>query len=269
MTFEGTTYPSNAKRWMNLVEKCFGVLEWPKERKVKLATFLLQGGTEDWWILYAARVGGVNIVMWEGFRKGFQEKFYPHLFVDTKRKEFLNLKQGNMTIAEYENKFIELVKYVISFIMDEEDKSLPLDPLIEEKSTGNTTILKPSEYALFFSSFLVATLPLYLDNQYKWDKIFFTGLNLAHLTRVIVRESSPRVAKIVMSAAAKHLTPVTLELGGTCAAIFNYSFIHSNMKVAAKRIVGGNWGPCTGQACIGIDYALVDDKFALELVKTS
>ncbi|KAA0060285.1 aldehyde dehydrogenase family 3 member F1 [Cucumis melo var. makuwa] len=245
MTFEGTTYPSNAERWMNLVEKCFGVLEWPKERKVKLATFLLQGGTEDWWILYAARVGGVNIVMWEGFRKGFQEKFYPHLFVDTKRKEFLNLKQGNMTIAEYENKFIELVKYVISFIMDEEDKSLPLDPLIEEKSTGNTTILKPSEYALFFSSFLVATLPLYLDNQYK--------------------ESSPRVAKIVMSAAAKHLTPVTLELGGTCAAIFNYSFIHSNMKVAAKRIVGGNWGPCTGQACIGIDYALVEDKFALEL----
>ena len=65
--------------------------------------------------------------------------------------------------------------------------ALPLDPLIEEKSTGNTTILKPSEYALFFSSFLVATLPLYLDNQYKWDKIFFTGLNLAHLTRVIVR----------------------------------------------------------------------------------
>ncbi|TYK16698.1 aldehyde dehydrogenase family 3 member F1 [Cucumis melo var. makuwa] len=147
--------------------------------------------------------------------------------------------------------------------------SLSLDPLIGAISAGNTAVLKPSEYAPVFSSFLVATLPLYLDNkaikvveggadvceqllQYKWDKIFFTG--------------SPKVGRIVMSAAAKHLTPVTLELGGKCPAIFDYSSVHSNMKVAAKRIVGGKWGPCAGQACIGIDYVLVEDKFASELI---
>uniref|UniRef100_A0A9I9DEN7 Aldehyde dehydrogenase n=1 Tax=Cucumis melo TaxID=3656 RepID=A0A9I9DEN7_CUCME len=147
--------------------------------------------------------------------------------------------------------------------------ALSLDPLIGAISAGNTAVLKPSEYAPVFSSFLVATLPLYLDNkaikvveggadvceqllQYKWDKIFFTG--------------SPKVGRIVMSAAAKHLTPVTLELGGKCPAIFDYSSVHSNMKVAAKRIVGGKWGPCAGQACIGIDYVLVEDKFASELI---
>lgn len=83
--------------------------------------FLLQWGVEDWRILYAVRVGGVDFVTWEGFRKGFEEKFYPCLFVDVKRKEFLNTKQGDMTIAEYEKKFTELTKYTISFIIDEKD----------------------------------------------------------------------------------------------------------------------------------------------------
>ncbi|XP_023552079.1 aldehyde dehydrogenase family 3 member F1 [Cucurbita pepo subsp. pepo] len=149
--------------------------------------------------------------------------------------------------------------------------SLALDPLIGAISAGNTAVLKPSEYAPACSSLLAATLPLYLDDkaikvveggadiseqllQQKWDKIFFTG--------------SPSVAKIVMSEAAKHLTPVTLELGGKCPAIFDYSSVLSNMKVAAKRIVGGKWGPCSGQACIGIDYLLVEDKFASELIES-
>ncbi|XP_022136446.1 aldehyde dehydrogenase family 3 member F1 [Momordica charantia] len=149
--------------------------------------------------------------------------------------------------------------------------SLSLDPLIGAISAGNTAVLKPSEYAPACSSLLASTLPLYLDSKaikvmeggadvseqlllHKWDKIFFTG--------------SPKVGRIVMSAAAKHLTPVTLELGGKCPAIFDYSSVHSNMKVAVKRIVGGKWGPCSGQACIGIDYVLVEEKFASELIES-
>ncbi|RHN59058.1 putative rmlC-like jelly roll, aldehyde/histidinol dehydrogenase [Medicago truncatula] len=80
----------------------------------------------------------------------------------------------------------------------------------------------------------------------KWGKIFFTG--------------SPRVASIVMSSAARYLTPVTLELGGKCPAIFDYLSNPSYFKMAVKRIVGAKWGVCTGQACIAIDYLLVKEK---------
>lgn len=82
--------------------------------------------------------------------------------------------------------------------------ALALDPLIGAISAGNTAVLKPSEYAPACSSFLAATLPLYLDNkaikvveggadvseqllQHKWDKIFFTGMNLIRLTMAITR----------------------------------------------------------------------------------
>lgn len=87
----------------------------------------------------------------------------------------------------------------------------------------------------------------------KWGKIFFTR--------------SPRVASIVMSFAARYLTPVTRELGGKCPAIFDYLSNPSDFKMAVKRIVGAKWGVCTGQACIAIDYLLVKEKHSSELLE--
>lgn len=46
-TFEGTTDPVDVEKWLNLIEKCFGVMNYPEERKVKLTTFLLQASAED------------------------------------------------------------------------------------------------------------------------------------------------------------------------------------------------------------------------------
>lgn len=148
--------------------------------------------------------------------------------------------------------------------------SLALDPLIGAISAGNAVVLKPSDQAPACSSFLANTIPLYLDSnairvmeggsdlseqllQHKWDKIFFTG--------------STRVGSLVMTAAAKHLTPVTLELGGKCPTILDSLSNPSDIKVAVKRIVGGKWGACNGQACIGIDYILVEDKFKSVLIE--
>ncbi|KAK9072584.1 hypothetical protein SSX86_009019 [Deinandra increscens subsp. villosa] len=99
---------------------------------------------------------------------------------------------------------------------------LSLEPLIGALAAGNAVVLKPSELAPACSSLLAETIRDYLDNsavkvieggsdkgqrllQYKFDKIFFTG--------------STRVGRVVMSAAAQHLTPVTLELGGKCPAV--------------------------------------------------
>ncbi|XP_020423670.1 aldehyde dehydrogenase family 3 member F1 isoform X3 [Prunus persica] len=148
--------------------------------------------------------------------------------------------------------------------------ALGLDPVIGAISAGNTVVLKPSEQAPACSSFLANTIPQYMDSkavrvieggaeiselllQQKWDKIFFTG--------------SPQVGRIVMSAAAKNLTPVTLELGGKCPTILDSFSNPSDLKVAIKRIVGGKWGPCNGQACIGVDYILIEEKLASTLIE--
>lgn len=147
--------------------------------------------------------------------------------------------------------------------------ALALEPLVGAIAAGNVIVIKPSEVAPATSSFLANTIPLYLDDtaikviqggpdasqqllQEKWDKIFYTG--------------SPKIGRIVMTEAAKHLTPVTLELGGKCPMIFDYSSISSNLKVALSRLSSAKWGACCGQACIAIDYVLVEEKFASSLI---
>ncbi|PKU62013.1 Aldehyde dehydrogenase family 3 member F1 [Dendrobium catenatum] len=146
---------------------------------------------------------------------------------------------------------------------------LSLEPLIGAISAGNSVVLKPSELASASSKFLATNLPKYLDNkavsvieggplvgqqllEQKWDKIFFTG--------------SARIGRIIMTAAAKHLTPVCLELGGKCPAIIDSLSRSRDVKVAINRVAGAKWGFCSGQACIAIDYLLVEEKYAPFLV---
>ncbi|KAM3693305.1 hypothetical protein ACJW31_08G155900 [Castanea mollissima] len=147
---------------------------------------------------------------------------------------------------------------------------LSLEPMIGALAAGNTVVLKPSELAPASASLLATAISTYLDNkavkviqggpsvgeqllQQRWDKIFFTG--------------SAHVGRIVMSAAVKHLTPVTLELGGKCPAVLDSLSSSWDVKVAVKRIVYGKFGCCAGQACIAIDYILVEKKFTSTVVE--
>ncbi|KAF7130333.1 hypothetical protein RHSIM_Rhsim10G0128400 [Rhododendron simsii] len=143
---------------------------------------------------------------------------------------------------------------------------LSLDPVIGAIAAGNTVVLKPSEIAPATSSMLAKLLEEYTDNsairvvegavaetsallEQKWDKIFYTG--------------SGRIGRIVMSAAAKHLTPVILELGGKCPAVVD---IDVDLQVAVRRIIAGKWACCNGQACIAPDYLITTKAFAAKLI---
>ncbi len=146
---------------------------------------------------------------------------------------------------------------------------LTLSPLIAAIAAGNAAVIKPSELAPVSADILAELVPKYMDPEafsvvlgavpettalleQKWDHIFFTG--------------GGTVGRIVMTAAAKHLTPVVLELGGKCPAIVDSS---ANLAVSARRIAHGRWMNA-GQTCTGVDHVVVlkdvKDEF-LELLK--
>ncbi len=137
--------------------------------------------------------------------------------------------------------------------------NLILAPLVGAIAAGNCAVLKPSELAGATSRLLAEKLPQYIDAdcfpvvegavpettsllEQRFDHICYTG--------------GANVARIVMTAAAKHLTPTTLELGGKSPCIIDDSV---NLKVAAKRIAWGKFMNC-GQTCVAPDYILVTDK---------
>jgi aldehyde dehydrogenase (NAD+) len=160
---------------------------------------------------------------------------------------------------------------------------LTFQPLIGAIAAGCTAVLKPSELVPTFSQLLEEIVPKYLDPnvcrvvngavpetsellELQWDHIFYTG--------------NGRVARIIASAAAKHLTPLSLELGGKSPVIIDSAY---DIDLAAKRIL---WGKCNNagqvslyrpifwaaereflQICVAPDYVLVQRDKQDELVK--
>ncbi|KAF7337347.1 Aldehyde dehydrogenase [Mycena sanguinolenta] len=133
---------------------------------------------------------------------------------------------------------------------------LSLQPLIGAIAAGCCAVLKPSEISPHFSALVAELFPKYLDpNAYRvvlaavpettkllelqWDHIFYTG--------------NARVARIISAAAAKHLTPLTLELGGKSPAIVDPS---CDINLAAKRILWAKSHNC-GQLCVAPDYVVI------------
>ena len=142
---------------------------------------------------------------------------------------------------------------------------LVLAPLVGAIAAGNCAVIKPSEMAVHSAAALARHLPDYLDPECiavieggaaeteallaeRWDKIFYTG--------------GGHVGRIVMAAAARHLTPVTLELGGKSPAIV---LEDANIGAAARRIVWGRFLNA-GQTCVSPDYVLVAPSREAELL---
>lgn len=146
---------------------------------------------------------------------------------------------------------------------------LTLGPLVAAIAAGNAAVIKPPRTAKAVFQAMAQILPQYLDkdaffvigddtpndlilNQH-FDKFFFTG--------------SAEVGKIVMQAAVKNLTPVTLELGGKSPAIVDET---ANLRVAACRIAQGKFFNA-GQTCVAPDYVLAQegilDKLVAELIR--
>lgn len=141
---------------------------------------------------------------------------------------------------------------------------LTLGPAVGAIAAGNTVLLKPSELAPASSQAIAELVPQYLDERVVAvveGAVDETSALLAEPFDHILYTGGGEVAKVVMRAAAEHLTPVTLELGGKSPAIVAAD---ADIDVAARRITWGRFANA-GQTCIAPDYVLVaapvEDRF--------
>ncbi|TSA54109.1 MAG: aldehyde dehydrogenase family protein [Dehalococcoidia bacterium] len=134
---------------------------------------------------------------------------------------------------------------------------LVTNPAVGAIAAGNCVVMKPSEIAPHTSALLSKYVPQYLDTDavavieggvpettallaQKFDYIFYTG--------------NGRVGRVILEAAARNLTPVTLELGGKCPCFVTKN---ANLKVSCNRLAWGKFMNC-GQTCTAPDYVLVE-----------
>lgn len=217
-----------------------------------------------------ARRDEIRRAMWEDYRKPAAEvdltEIYPivseakhaakHLrsWMNPRRVPMRLALLGSQSKIVYEPKGHALIISPWNFPFN-----LSLGPLISAVAAGNCVILKPSEMTPASAAYMKRLLADVFDEnevavvegdatvaeallRKKFDHIFFTG--------------SPAIGKVVMKAAAEHLTSVTLELGGKSPVIVDAA---ADLDEAAEKIAWGKFFNC-GQVCIAPDYVLVDER---------
>ena len=143
---------------------------------------------------------------------------------------------------------------------------LTIEPLIGAIAGGNAAVIKPSEFTPQVESIIVKIIREVFEEKYiavvtgdyninsalldlPFDYIFFTG--------------SVNVGKIVMEKASRHLTPITLELGGKSPVIVDNT---AKLDIATRKIVWGKFSNA-GQTCVAPDYILVQEDVYDEFIK--
>ncbi|KAH7970303.1 hypothetical protein HPB49_002403 [Dermacentor silvarum] len=215
------------------------------------------------------------------FLADYHDRFVDALKEDLNKNKFESiLFEIQYTRNEIKGTIMELDKWVkpekapknIMLLMDQalihsEPYGLTLCPLIGAIAAGNCAVIKPSEQAPATARLLQEMVPKYLDPECfavivggpkesaellteKFDYIFYTG--------------STQVGKLIYAAAQKHLTPVTLELGGKSPVYVDAAV---DLEVACRRLMWGKYVNA-GQTCIAPDYVLCHTAVYAQFVDT-
>ena len=119
--FRGTNLEESnkAKFWLERLQRALNKVKCPPEQIIKCVVSLLQGAAYDWWKLVLRNPLLLEPISWDFFVQEFQTKYVTDDYKETKWKQSLNMKQGNLTVAEYEKEFSRLSKYAPELVLTE------------------------------------------------------------------------------------------------------------------------------------------------------
>ncbi|BAH94833.1 Os10g0357350 [Oryza sativa Japonica Group] len=122
-TFSGTANPLEAEEWIVAMEKSFEAMGCTDKEKIIYATYMLQSSAFEWWDAHKKSYSERIFITWELFKEAFYKKYFPESVKRMKEKEFLELKQGNKSVAEYEIEFSRLARFAPEFVQTDGSKA--------------------------------------------------------------------------------------------------------------------------------------------------
>jgi hypothetical protein len=121
-TFASSPDPLDADDWLKSVEKMLIIAQCSDREKVLYASGRLTGPTADWWDSYTAAHDAADTITWAEFTTQFRNHHILARLMKIKKKEFLSLKLGSMSVSEYRDKFIQLSRYAPDEVAEDERK---------------------------------------------------------------------------------------------------------------------------------------------------
>ncbi|XP_073019601.1 uncharacterized protein [Primulina eburnea] len=118
--FEGKPDAYQAESWLSKINKIFSILNYSEEQKVNFSTYLFEEAAHNWWRTVEHKWTKNHIPKtWENFLQEFEGKYITQVILNTREREFMDLVQGDMTVAQYEAEFHRLIHYAPHYMEDE------------------------------------------------------------------------------------------------------------------------------------------------------
>ncbi|XP_027086657.1 uncharacterized protein [Coffea arabica] len=119
--FLGGPDPDMAERWLKKMVDIFAALYYSEERQVAFVVFQLEGAVRSWWNVIRTKWEREQTPStWVNFVREFNAKYFSPLIQENKEDEFIRLRQGTQSVAEYESQFTRLAKFAPELIMTEQ-----------------------------------------------------------------------------------------------------------------------------------------------------
>ncbi|XP_073121991.1 uncharacterized protein [Henckelia pumila] len=111
-TLVGGEAPAVAEDWLERMESCFREYQCTEAQKMETLAFVLEGNAKRWWRATSTPFISVRgIATWAEFKSSFEKHYFPPALRQTKASELLSLRQGTLTIDEYQRRFFELLSF--------------------------------------------------------------------------------------------------------------------------------------------------------------
>jgi hypothetical protein len=118
MTYGGEEDAEVAGHWLRKVERVINQMQVPEELQVDCVTQLLVDSAHSWWETIRERRSG-EVLRWRDFREEFEERYYSWEHRREKEQEFLDLRQGDLTVLKYERRFQDLAAFASTYLLTE------------------------------------------------------------------------------------------------------------------------------------------------------
>ncbi|XP_075481252.1 uncharacterized protein LOC142521964 [Primulina tabacum] len=141
--FQGTPDATQAESWLKKIRKIFSVHNYSDEQKINLSTYQFEDAAYNWWRVIDHQWSRINTPRtWENFTREFEGKYITQVVRIAREREFMDLVQGSMTVAQYEAEFHRLIHYAPQFMEDKPRKKRKFALRVESEIK---TLLKREE----------------------------------------------------------------------------------------------------------------------------
>lgn len=212
--FSGSIDPKIVEHWVDEMDKIFALMQCTEVQKVRFATHMLTGEAGQWWKMtkrITPVIDGPDAT-WEMFLDLFNKKYFPACVRAEKQKEFVDLEQGEMTVAEYEAKFTELSRYYPELVANEFQRAKKFERGLKGIIRVRLTPLMLETYAS------VVERALLIERDIKeYDKIKESKKKVKTEIENKSKNIVPYTKKRMATEAPKRVTPISsVSSGSAC-----------------------------------------------------